>query len=936
MAVEAGTKLGRYEIRSKIGEGGMGEVYLARDTQLDRLVAIKLLPAEIARDQQRLHRFLQEARAAAALSHANIAHIYEIGEAEGAYFIAMEYVEGIPLDHKIGARSLPIGEALDVAIQITDALDEAHGKGITHRDIKSPNIMITPRGRVKVLDFGLAKITQSASTPEQISDSQLATRVKTSPGVIMGTVNYMSPEQASGKEVDARTDIWSVGVVLYEMVTGRVPFEGMTPSHIIVAILEKEPLPLATYLPNVPEALDWIVTETLTKDATERTQTARELMKRLQRLKQRVDAEAEVERSVSPERLSVRSDPGTQSGTKALSSSAATPASTGFQTAGPRTSEVAAIPTNLSSAEYVVTQIKGHKKVFVLVAALALLIASGIGLALYKFINARRTSIISLEAAKFTRLTTTGNATAAAISPDGKWLVHVQDDGEQKSLWLRQVVVANSNTQIVPPANVRFYGLAFSPDGNYVYYVVGTSSEATGTLYQVPVLGGTPRKLFTGIKTSLSFSPDGKQIAYFDFYEDDDRLMIANADGSGQRLLAKRGGDEYFYQDDFANVSWSPDGKTLAAPIASARESYMSIATVSVASGELKSLTPQRWLEVRQVFWLDPHTVLATIQERNGEAFSIWQITFPAGVATKLTNDLNSYPTISLTADAGSIAAVKRDVENNIWLMPAFDVSRATQITQGRNLVGRPAFTPDGKLVCPIKEPVGGNLYLIDPATGNRKQLTADARDNVSPSVSSDGRYIVFISDRTGSPHVWRIDIDGSNPKQLTQTAEDLDANISPDGRWVTYTSCLNKCTVWKVGIDGGQPVQLTDRFSQASVFSPDGKQIACRYLDQPNGQYQLAILPSEGGAPIKTFPLANGVSNRRWSIDGRALIYGITQKDVTNLWAQPIDGSPPKQLTNFASEIIFGFDLSRDGKQVALQRGTASSDVVLISNFKQ
>jgi serine/threonine protein kinase/Tol biopolymer transport system component len=936
MAVEAGTKLGRYEIRSKIGEGGMGEVYLARDTQLDRLVAIKLLPAEIARDQQRLHRFLQEARAAAALSHANIAHIYEIGEAEGAYFIAMEYVEGIPLDHKIGARSLPIGEALDVAIQITDALDEAHGKGITHRDIKSPNIMITPRGRVKVLDFGLAKITQSASTPEQISDSQLATRVKTSPGVIMGTVNYMSPEQASGKEVDARTDIWSVGVVLYEMVTGRVPFEGMTPSHIIVAILEKEPLPLATYVPNVPEALDWIVTETLTKDATERTQTARELMKRLQRLKQRVDAEAEVERSVSPERLSLRSDPGTQSGTKAPSSSAATPASTGFQTAGPRTSEVAAIPTNLSSAEYVVTQIKGHKKVFVLVAALALLIVSGIGLALYKFINARRTSIISLEAAKFTRLTTTGNATGAAISPDGKWLVHVQDDGEQKSLWLRQVVVANSNTQIVPPANVRFYGLAFSPDGNYVYYVIGTSTEATGTLYQVPVLGGTPRKLFTGIKSSLSFSPDGKQIAYFDFYEEDDRLMIANADGSGQRLLAKRGGDEYFYQDDFANVSWSPDGKTLAAPIASARESYMSIATVSVASGELKSLTPQRWLEVRQVFWLDPHTVLATIQERNGEAFSIWQITFPAGVATKLTNDLNSYPTISLTADAGSIAAVKRDVENNIWLMPAFDVSRATQITQGRNLVGRPAFTPDGKLVCPIKEPVGGNLYLIDPATGNRKQLTADARDNVSPSVSSDGRYIVFISDRTGSPHVWRIDIDGSNPKQLTQTAEDLDANISPDGRWVTYTSCLNKCTVWKVGIDGGQPVQLTDRFSQASVFSPDGKQIACRYLDQPNGQYQLAILPSEGGAPIKTFPLANGVSNRRWSIDGRALIYGITQKDVTNLWAQPIDGSPPKQLTNFASEIIFGFDLSRDGKQVALQRGTASSDVVLISNFKQ
>src|ERR1041384_182461 len=404
-AISSLKNIGRYEIRSKLGEGGMGEVYLAHDTQLDRPIALKLLPADIARDQQRLHRFLQEARAAAALSHPNIAHIYEIGEAEGGYFIAMEYVEGQPLDRKIGGRPLAIVESLDIAIQITDALDEAHGKGITHRDIKSSNIMITLRGRVKGLDFALTRVARSASTPEQISDSQLATRVKTSPGVIMGTVNYMSPEQASGKEVDARTDIWSVGVVLYEMVTGRVPFEGMTPSHIIVAILEKEPLPLATYVPNVPEALDWIVTETLTKDATERTQTARELMKRLQRLKQRVDAEAEVERSVSPERLSLRSDPGTQSGTKAPSSSAATPATTGFQTAGPRTSEVAAIPTNLSSAEHVVTQIKGHKKIFVLVAALALLIVSGIGLALYKFINARRTSIISLEAAKFTRLT---------------------------------------------------------------------------------------------------------------------------------------------------------------------------------------------------------------------------------------------------------------------------------------------------------------------------------------------------------------------------------------------------------------------------------------------------------------------------------------------------------------------------------------------------
>ena len=335
--------------------------------------------------------------------------------------------------------------------------------------------------------------------------------------------------------------------------------------------------------------------------------------------------------------------------------------------------------------------------------------------------------------------------------------------------------------------------------------------------------------------------------------------------------------------------------------------------------------------------WFDSHAVLATAEEREGESFSVWQISYPSGAAQKLTNDLNSYPTISLTADAGLIAAVKTELDDNIWLMPAFDASRATQITQGRNLVGRPAWTPDGKLIYPVKAPVGGDLYLVDLIHGSRKQLTADAGDNVEPSVSPDGRYIVFMSDRTGVPHIWRMDIDGANVRQLTFKQYDEDPNISPDGQWIAYMSCMNKCTVWKVGIEGGSPMQVTDKYSESPTFSPDGKQIACTYLEQPNAQFKFAILPSDGGPPAKTFTFPVGVkTNLRWTADGRALIYGVTQKGVTNLWAQPIDGSPPKQLTNFASERIFGFDVSRDGKQVALSRGTQSSDVVLISNFRR
>jgi len=215
----------------------MGEVYLARDSQLDRLVAIKVLPSLVARDQQRLHRFLQEARAASALNHPNAAHIYEIGEAETnagkIHFIAMEYVEGQPLDALIGGRPMANTQLVDIASQIADALDEAHGKGITHRDIKSSNIMVTPRGRVKVLDFGLAKVVGPVADGKVGSDSELATRVKTTPGVVMGTVNYMSPEQALGREVDHRSDIFSFGVVLYQMATGRLPFFGETVTETI-------------------------------------------------------------------------------------------------------------------------------------------------------------------------------------------------------------------------------------------------------------------------------------------------------------------------------------------------------------------------------------------------------------------------------------------------------------------------------------------------------------------------------------------------------------------------------------------------------------------------------------------------------------------------------------------------------------------------------
>ena len=302
MTIVPGTRLGRYEIRSKIAEGGMGEVYLAEDTRLHRKVALKMLPADLASNRDRMRRFEQEATAAAALNHPNIAHIYEIGESDSMRFIAMEFIDGETLRERIRKASMKLGEVLDLAAQVASALSSAHASGIVHRDIKPENIMVRRDGIVKVLDFGLAKLTERVQ-PELV-DHEAPTRavLKTDPGVVMGTAIYMSPEQARGMTVDARTDIFSVGVVLYEMLAGRLPFEGSTSSEVVATILgDKEPQPLARYSREAPAELERIVSKALRKEREQRYQTTKDLFLDLQSLKQQLDFEAKLERSIPPE-----------------------------------------------------------------------------------------------------------------------------------------------------------------------------------------------------------------------------------------------------------------------------------------------------------------------------------------------------------------------------------------------------------------------------------------------------------------------------------------------------------------------------------------------------------------------------------------------------------------------------------------------------------
>src|SRR3989454_8529369 len=349
-SVMAGESIGHYQIIEPLGSGGMGEVYLASDTRMDRKVALKLLPQYFTEDHERVRRFQQEARAALALNHPNIVAIYEIGQVDGKHFIVTEFIEGETLRQRMSQGPLKLGESIDIASQVAGGLTAAHEAGIIHRDIKPENVMLRRDGYAKVLDFGLAKLTER---PAITADTQAPTRVnvKTQPGIVMGTANYMSPEQARGLKVDVRTDIWSLGVVLYEMIAGRVPFEGETPSDVISLILQKEAPPLARCAPETPAELQRIVDKSLTKNRDERYQTVKDLLIDLRRLNKRLDFEDELQRSVSPELSSV-----------------------GTVAAGGHTSAVTLTASRgtahtASTAQYLVGQIKRHKVVAIVALA---------------------------------------------------------------------------------------------------------------------------------------------------------------------------------------------------------------------------------------------------------------------------------------------------------------------------------------------------------------------------------------------------------------------------------------------------------------------------------------------------------------------------------------------------------------------------------------
>ena len=920
-----GTQFGRYEIRSKIGAGGMGEVFAAYDSELNRNVAVKILPHEFSSDENRKIRFRQEARSASGLNHPNIITIYEIGENEHGSFLVTELIDGSTLREIIKREQPSILRSLKIIEQAANAMVAAHEAHIVHRDIKPENIMVRRDGIVKVLDFGLAKPT----IQENEDDPETA---KTIPGMVMGSVRYMSPEQTRGAQVDERTDIWSLGVVLYELLTGNAPFNGATTSDTIAAVIYKEPQPIFDFIPNAPTELQRIVRKALQKDRDERYQNIKDFALDIKNLIY------EIEHEISGERFrTISKDIDISENPTMIHQTISTNHPTG----------TAAYST--SGAEYSNAQPKKRAWQTALVSLGIIALLCGLSFGFYRWFNSdTNLATTAFERTQVSRVNTDGRAVGPAISPDGKYIAYLSGETGNRSLVVRQLAT-DSVVTVVPPTTLNLFGAVFSPDGDYVYYLQTSENSVINTLYRVPTLGGAPKKLIEDVDSPVTFSPDGKQLVFQRNVSKEAITIIftANIDGSNVQPLIRS--DE----TDFNVISlpkWAPDGSTILVRAFNSLGGTVEkshIAEISIAEKTLRVLGTKELYSIYDINWFkDGSGFLFSAQETQNSPIQIYRATYPEGEFYPVTNDINNYSVVGLSADGKTIITLKSNASSSIWsLNPAN--RQLHQITpESASLEGMSglAQTREGSILHTRKNGNELSLWMMDANAGNARQLTNEVKSIFySPKVTPDGRYIVFSSKHSGTARIWRMDADGKNLIQLTREKSnhgDFNPQITPDGKTVIYvehgSGANAESAFMKVSIDGGEPTVLY-KDGQYNVhnhtISPDGKFIAYDQYRKSDfdKKIRIAVLENDSiGQTIREFS-ADLVNSYIWSPDGKSLTFLSNRSGAPNLWRLPLDGSAPQPITDFKSGRIFNYAWSADGKNLFIVRAHVNTDLILI-----
>ncbi|MEZ5332526.1 MAG: protein kinase [Thermoanaerobaculia bacterium] len=871
--MEPGSSLGHYRIVRLLGRGGMGEVYEALDERLGRSVALKVLPAELAEEPERRARLEREAKAAAALQHPNIVTLHALEEDGGRLFLVMELVAGRPLSELVPSGGLEIERFLDLAVPLADAVAAAHARGIVHRDLKPANVLVDGDGRVRVLDFGLARIEEVGLTGTETAGP---TEALTGGGRIVGTLAYMSPEQAEGKPVDARTDLFSLGVVLYEMATGERPFTGDTGMSILTSILRDEPVSVTERNTRLPRHLGRIVRRCLQKDPGRRYQSALDLRNDL---------------------LELRED-----------------LASGELTAG--------------GSAAVATAPSPRRLPFVLLAAGVVAL---VAVAVFRIRGGDEPGPAP-EVRQTRRLTTVGDPQEAAISPDGRTVAYESQRGERRTIRLHQVSTG-SDVELLADVGRDFAldSLAFTPDGDRVRYRL--SEVDGGSIWEVPSLGGEPRRLLDHVVHEVSFSPDGRWVAAVrgeDVAERWNRLEVVSLEDGGVR-------SRFELEDvDFAQVAWSPDGNRLAA--AMFEHGSNRLVTMDVDGGPIEPLEASERFEFGDTLCWEPDgrsLLMAAVPAGRSNA-QLWRVDIASGAVVRLTHDVDGYDGCSLTADGRTLATVRDDFRSELWRVP---VERPLEAAPIRTSTGRRdgadgiSWLGDDTIVYSAPSEPDWAIWTVPADGGTSRRLTT--AEGSMPYVDRRGERMVFISGWLGadsSPGVFTASADGSASRRITPATRYADRpSVSPDGAWLFYEELQDdRMVLMRRPWEGGEAERFVEGLAHAVSHSPDGSRLAVHVLDAETESWKTAIYGADLDEPVAVLDVHSD-SYSPWASDD-ALYLTRTVGGVGNVYRIPVDDpAAEEQVTRFTEERIFGLDVSPDLTRLVVARGESTNDLLLL-----